>query len=139
MLRCIDNFDARDINKLQNILFRQPALHRRIRQLKETNIFHRAVNYAAQQSSSQDMADVQVLKVLIDHELWYCDQNQGKSKFSVKLFHMSALFTYRMFPSVQYAKYRWQNATTSVYSEVVGGHGAFHVPQASGIGLVQDR
>ena len=79
-MQCTSNFDGRDVNKLQNILFKQPALHRRIRQLKETNIFHHAVSYARRQSSGQEIADVQVLKVLIDHEVWYCTQNQGMSK-----------------------------------------------------------
>ena len=68
---------SRDVNKLQNILFKQPGLHRRVRQLKEENVFHRAVSYAKRKSSEQDIADVQTLKVLIDHEVSYCAQNQG--------------------------------------------------------------
>ena len=77
MIKCIEDFDLRDVKKLQNILFKQPALHRQIRQLGEQNIFHHAVKYAIRQRSEQENAGVQVLKVLIDHEKWYCTQNPG--------------------------------------------------------------
>ena len=77
MITCIGN-GPRDVNKLQNLLFKQPGLHRRVRQLKEENVFHRAVSYATRKSSGQDtVVDVQTLKVLIDHEVSYCAQNQG--------------------------------------------------------------
>ena len=116
MIKCIDNFDSREVKKLQNILFKQPALHRHIRQLKETNIFHHALNYAIYQSSEQDTADVQTLQVLIDHEVSYCAQNQGKFNINVGFSQMSKLTMYRKFPSLQHARHRWQKATTGVYS-----------------------
>ena len=78
MIKCIDDFDLRDVKKLQKILFEQPALHRQIRHLGEQNIFHHAVEYAICQSPEQENTGVQVLKVLIDHEKWYCTQNPGK-------------------------------------------------------------
>ena len=83
MMQCTKKYDARDINKLQNILFNQPSVHRQIRQLGERNIFHHAVAYAKYKSSEQDEADVQALEVLIDHEVSYCAQNQGTSKINI--------------------------------------------------------
>ena len=139
VIQCTSKSDAKDIAKLQNILFKQPALHRHISQLKERNIFHHAVAYAKYKSSDQDKADVKALQVLIDHEASYCAQNQGKLKIYIGSPEclICKLTTYRMFPTLQRTIHGWQNATTGVHSGVPRGHGAISVSKAPRIGLVQ--